>query len=128
VQNPGINVVKLYPEQHHANLAVANTKVSNIRYWRSQQRLRYISLVPVLADTPISPSVSHPHTYQTNAKIEVELEREKGEDSGGKFKFKAETNKDNFFIQFSLKILADAKYRLNAADLKALEMNYFLNT
>ncbi|MGD9362059.1 MAG: hypothetical protein PVH85_24535, partial [Desulfobacterales bacterium] len=75
MQNPGINVVKLYPEQHQANLAKVNIKVSNIRYCRSQQRLRYISLVPVLADTPISPSVSHPDIYETDAKIEVELER-----------------------------------------------------
>ena len=56
----------------------------------------------VLADTPICPSVSHPNIYETDAKIEVELEREKDEDSGGKLKFKAKTNKDNFFIQFSL--------------------------
>jgi hypothetical protein len=85
-----------------------------------------LAYVAVLADTPISPSVSHPDIYETDAKIEVELEREKDEDGGGKFKFKAKTKKDNFFIQFSLIIPADAEYRLNAANLKALDTLFFL--
>jgi len=121
-----INLVKPYPSQHHANPAEANIKVSNIRYCRSQQTLRHISFVAVLADTPVSPSASHPNIYETDAKIEVGLEREKDEDGDGKFKFKAKTNKDNFFIQFALKIPADAGSSLNAADLKALDTLFFL--
>ena len=85
-----------------------------------------LAYVAVLADTPVSPSPSHPNIYETDAKIEVDVEREKDENDDGKFKFKAETNKENFFIQFSLKIPADAEYRLNAADLKALDTLFFL--
>ena len=85
-----------------------------------------LAFVAFLADTPISPSVSHPNIWETDAKIEVGIEREKDEDGNGKFKFKAKTKKDNFFIQFALKIPADAEYSLNAADLKALNTLFFL--
>lgn len=55
-----------------------------------------LAYVAVLADTPISPSPSHPNIYETDAKIEVGVERKKDKDGHGRFKFKAKTKKVKF--------------------------------
>ena len=64
-----------------------------------------LAYVAVLADTPISPSVSHPNIYETDVKIEVGLERRRMKTAMTSLNSKQKQKRTIFLFNLNLKYL-----------------------